>query len=273
MNDLNTCYSKLPKLATIYGFVAAYVTTVNADGDNAYLCLHKNSMNASWGVVSLAAWEIASFYDHSRSDQAISEARQLHPDFTIVQLPLPICLESIDPQLRKATGHGYSGAWGSFNSTMGFTGFQNLKQKIIAIEHDDDLFRHQQHDIILDSSGLNIAGFYEDYEYSQQSTLKYGFISQELYDSKNIELALDIADEIRTWHNERHQRITVVNTVDEWNVERLKPENKSLNASRVLKMMDSTYGGDGRYCEFVNLIAEQAGITIAELDAELAPFI
>lgn len=273
MTNMNDCYNNLPKLATVYGFVAAYITTVNRDGDLSYLCVFKSSMNQPWNVVSFASWEIAAFYDHSRSEQAINEACELFPDFKIVQLPKPISLESIDPQLLKNTGHGFSGHWMTLKTPMGTIGFKNEQEKVIAIDHDDDLFRLQQVDIILDGAGFNLVGIRDDYQYGQFTPMQYGFASIELVESKSIERAQDLADEIRTWNKNKHQRITMINTVAEWDIERQKPENKTLNASKVLRLMDSVDDGQDRYCEFVKQVADQAGITIDALDAELEPFI
>ncbi len=48
---------------------------------------------------------------------------------------------------------------------------------------------------------------------------------------------------------------------------------KTVNAKKVLRMMDSEEDGDSRYQEFVSIVANEAGITTAQLDKELEPFI
>lgn len=47
---------------------------------------------------------------------------------------------------------------------------------------------------------------------------------------------------------------------------------KTVNAQKVLQMMDSEEDGDSRYQEFVRVVASESGITIAQLEQELAPF-
>jgi hypothetical protein len=48
---------------------------------------------------------------------------------------------------------------------------------------------------------------------------------------------------------------------------------KTANAARVLNLMDSVEDGDGRYTEFVALVAKDANITTGQLDSELDAFI
>ncbi len=48
---------------------------------------------------------------------------------------------------------------------------------------------------------------------------------------------------------------------------------KTANAQKVLQMMDAEEDGDSRYQEFVGIVANEAGITTAQLDKELDPFI
>jgi hypothetical protein len=52
-----------------------------------------------------------------------------------------------------------------------------------------------------------------------------------------------------------------------------KSPKKTENASRVLQLMDSSEHGEGRYGEFVKLVANDANISIAQLEQELDPFI
>lgn len=53
----------------------------------------------------------------------------------------------------------------------------------------------------------------------------------------------------------------------------MKHPIKTVNASRVLQLMDSCLDGEGRYQEFVKQVAEEANMSVAALEAELEPFI
>jgi len=48
---------------------------------------------------------------------------------------------------------------------------------------------------------------------------------------------------------------------------------KSANAKRVLQLMDSCEDGEGRYSEFVKLVAHESNVSIESLNAELELFI
>lgn len=48
---------------------------------------------------------------------------------------------------------------------------------------------------------------------------------------------------------------------------------KTDGAQKVLQMMDSEEDGESRYQEFVDIVASESGITTAQLDKELDPFI
>ena len=48
---------------------------------------------------------------------------------------------------------------------------------------------------------------------------------------------------------------------------------KTVNAQKVLQMMDNEDDGDSRYQEFVRVVASEAGIPVSQLNDELAHFI
>lgn len=48
---------------------------------------------------------------------------------------------------------------------------------------------------------------------------------------------------------------------------------KTQGAQKVLELMDSQEDGADRYCEFVELVSNETGVTIAQLNKELEPFI
>lgn len=48
---------------------------------------------------------------------------------------------------------------------------------------------------------------------------------------------------------------------------------KTQGAQQVLELMDSQEDGADRYCEFVELVSNETGVTIAQLNKELEPFI
>lgn len=48
---------------------------------------------------------------------------------------------------------------------------------------------------------------------------------------------------------------------------------KTVNAQKVLQMMDREDDGDSRYQEFVGIVANEAGIPVSQLDDELAYFV
>jgi hypothetical protein len=53
----------------------------------------------------------------------------------------------------------------------------------------------------------------------------------------------------------------------------IEPVFKSINAKRVLSLMDSCEDGQDRYLEFVLLVANEAGVTREAVEAEVSPFI
>lgn len=53
----------------------------------------------------------------------------------------------------------------------------------------------------------------------------------------------------------------------------MKDPIKTVNASRVLQLMDSCLDGEDRYQEFVKQVAEEANMSVTALEAELEPFI
>ncbi|WP_415912532.1 hypothetical protein [Neptuniibacter sp. QD37_11] len=48
---------------------------------------------------------------------------------------------------------------------------------------------------------------------------------------------------------------------------------KTKGAQKVLQLMDSVEDGENRYREFVDQVAQEDGITVAQLEKELEPFI
>ncbi len=48
---------------------------------------------------------------------------------------------------------------------------------------------------------------------------------------------------------------------------------KTINATRVLQLMDREDNGAARYREFVEWVASEAGISVQQLETELEPFI
>lgn len=56
-------------------------------------------------------------------------------------------------------------------------------------------------------------------------------------------------------------------------IKTLTEATKTKSAKKVLQLMDKYEDGAGRYAEFVKKVAKQDGISVAQLEKELDPFI
>ena len=213
---LEALYHSLPKLATIYGFVAAYREISAPNMESLYVCMVKQSSNQPFHVVHLSEWEVVSFLgQEDYHAPAVDSATSAYPEFTIHTFTAPVAFNAIDAQLRELTDHGWSGMWNQLkDSTGNLIGWVNEKIQAVCISHNDDLYRYRQNEILVDGGGFRLKGICDDYEFDTITPLRIGFVSDELVESGSYERGHDAAQDVHDWQATKHTRLSELDSVD-----------------------------------------------------------
>lgn len=209
-------FSQLPKLATIHGFVAAYVPITTADYVG-YACLYRSG--SVWTKAMFNESEVVAFKD---SDQTLSAARaavKQYPSYGVTQLNHPIDQKPLSSQLYVMTGFNYNCDWKDLIHENVRVGFVHKKSQQVVIFHEDDLFRHAQTRVTIFGSDFNIDGVKEDAINDMISNPIYGFAPQSLVDTglkcvESKDHAKSLANEIKNHYRLKHRLETKFDNIN-----------------------------------------------------------
>ncbi|WP_318515557.1 hypothetical protein [Photobacterium leiognathi] len=267
-SELDTVFENLNKVTTIYGFTAAAIACV-IDDQTQYLSLFKSASNSPWRVVMLEASEIAGFEDKNISVATFNAMAAQYANWKIIQLPFTAGQKSLDSQLSKLTGCGWSSKWKFDNGAL-----INESIQTVAIYHHADLLTKSFTPLLVDDAMFQIEGLVNaEREFNNVSIIRWGCTPHELLTAKAdiTDSVAILADKIRDWHKTKHNRITEIETIEQW--DDLSSNIKTVAAKKVLSLMDSVIDGDCRYFEFVQMVSRSEGITVQQLNKELILFI
>ncbi|WP_390241917.1 hypothetical protein [Vibrio sp. R78045] len=191
---MKNIFNALPKCATIYGHIASYEKT--RDG---FSCIFKHS--GAFLKADLCISEIASFHEHDYSKEAMTVAQTKYKNATIRQLNYPLAIKALDTQVRPYDPAGYHCGWKSISHNGYHIGYFNYKENVLVILHEEDLYKHTQKVIQVDSGGFNLKGVHEVYKLNLVTPAKYGFVSDHV---NNIAQASEIAQKIREFYRSIH---------------------------------------------------------------------
>jgi len=200
---MDNIFNALPKCATIYGHIAGYEKS--RDG---FSCIFKHA-----GVflkAELCLSEIASFHERVYSKEAMAVAQAKHKNAAIRQLTSPLAIKALDSQVRPYDPTGYHSGWKSISHNGHHIGYFNFKVNVLVILHEEDLYKHTQKVIQVDSGGFNLKGIQDTYKLNLISPAKYGFVSDHVND---IAQASKIAQKIREFYRSIHT-LTEASAID-----------------------------------------------------------
>lgn len=207
-NETNqNIYLAAPKVATIYGSVAALIKQEN----DSYECLFY--FRREWCTCLLSSKEVVTVHHSEQAALSVGNAihemaEQFSVEHKLLTLSMPLTLSPLSSQLKELTGEGYNCSWERiYNSQGNAIGEVNHGLKVAVAFHSDDLLKHSQRVITADSSGFNLEPLRSDYVYNLITPVQHGFASESV---NTLEAAQELANQVREWDRTKHNRLTPV---------------------------------------------------------------
>ncbi len=189
-------YAQLPKAALYCGIVAAYQMLE----EGVYTCLFR--LSGEWVKAKFERDDIIEFMPSGLSEDAMETAHARFPEYTVVQLDLPLSQRPLDAQVRQYDPRGYHCGWQAI-SDKHHIGYVNQNVNTVVVLHEADLFHHSQRIIKADSCGWGVQGL-RKFKPTLITPAVFGFAPRKLGRDDGALLA----DKVREFHRTKYKLLS-----------------------------------------------------------------